>query len=100
MKRQKLSREYIIEKAIIGGAVGAALGAIITGKKRNSLVAMLAGAAIGASVQANQEAKEHDLAIIVEEEGAIYQINPDGSRVKLRTLTKSRKKIPQTFTIG
>ena len=99
MKKERSSRDAIIEGAIIGGAVGAVLGAILTGESQRTVTAMLVGAAIGATIKAKQEASEFKLTRLIETDGKIYSISPNGKKKLVRSITRSRISVPETFTI-
>lgn len=95
----KKSRDQIIEGALVGGAVGGALGAILTGESQRTATAMLVGAAIGATIKAKQEASEFKLTRLIETDGKIYSISPNGKKKLVRSITRSRISVPETFTI-
>lgn len=92
-------KEEFILAAIAGGLVGAALGAVLTGKGKHTVISALAGAAIGASLVALKEAKEIDIPVLYEEDGVIYRDFPNGRREVVRQLTKVESNIPQTFSL-
>ncbi len=100
MPKRKKNKDEIIERALAGGLIGAALGALLTGKTKDTLAATLLGAAIGASVKALNEAKENNLPVLIEENGILYQLNPDGSKKHVKKLKRSNKHIPPHFQIG
>ncbi len=100
MTKQKQSRDKIIEGALVGGVVGAALGAIITGQSKGSMTAMLVGAAIGATVNAKKEADEFQLTRLAEIDGKIYKIAPDGTKKLIKSIARTPNTIPDTFTLG
>ena len=90
----KKERNKVIEAAIAGGAIGAVLGAIVTGKKKDSFIAALVGAAIGASRIALDEAKELDVPVL-------YDRNGNREVIKKRN-HKNRiyiKKLPTSFSL-
>lgn len=90
--------QEIIESLITGGIVGAALGALVSGKNGAALGA-LAGAAILASFKANEQAQKTGIPLIVEEGNALYQINPDGTKIFLKNLPQNMALIPEKFTL-
>lgn len=92
-------KQEIIDGAIAGGIIGAALGALLTGKGKSTIISALAGAAIGASIKAKQEAKKLDVPVMYEEEGTIYRVYPDGTKELVKELDKSTTTIPQSFSI-
>ena len=79
MATRHKNTDEIIESALAGGIIGAALGALLTGRSKDTLASALLGAAIGASVKALSEAKENQLPVLFEENGTLFQLNPDGS---------------------
>lgn len=73
--------DKILENLITGGVGGAALGALLSKDKgEGATLGALAGAAILATFRANEEAKKSKLPLILEEEGSLYEISPDGQR--------------------
>lgn|SRR5574343_180535 len=93
------SRDEKIENAIAGGIIGAALGAMLTGKGDRSILAGLVGAAIGASITAREEAKELEQPLLYEDEGTIFRVYPDGHREVVKKLTRRRTNIPRNFRL-
>jgi hypothetical protein len=100
MPSRKKNKDEIIEGALSSGLIGASLGALLTGKSKDSLVAALLGAAIGASVSALDEAKENNLHVLIEENGFLYELSPDGKKKQIKKLKRSNKSIPLRFQIG
>lgn len=100
MPSRKKNKDEIIEGALAGGLIGAALGALLTGKSKDSLAAALLGAAIGASVNALDEAKENNLPVLIEENGFLYELGPDGKKKQIKKLKRFNKSIPSRFEIG
>lgn len=97
-KRKGNNSDEIIEGALAGGLIGAALGAFLLGR-RGTLAAALLGAAIGASVNAIKEAEEHDIPVMIEEDGVLYYLNPDGTKKRIRKIKRSVTKLPSRFTL-
>ncbi len=95
-----MHKHDIIERALAGGLIGSALGALLTGKSRTALVSAIVGAAVGASINALNRAREHNLAVMYEEKGILYKQNPDGSRKRIRAIQKSNTVIPPSFSIA
>lgn len=96
---KKKNKHEIIEKALAGGLIGAALGALLTKRSQGAVSAALVGAAIGASLAAMKEAREKQLAFVYEEDGALYREYPDGTREYIRDIEKSDTKVPSTFSL-
>jgi hypothetical protein len=99
MAVKQKNNDEIIESALIGGVIGTALGALISGKGKDTLVAALIGAAIGASKQALAEAKENNLSVLIEEDGALYELRPDNSKRFIKKLKRTIPSIPPKFEI-
>ena len=88
----------ILEKLIAGGLVGAALGALIKNDKTVVTLGALAGAAVFASYYASEKAKEVDMPLIVEEDGALYELWK-GKKKLIKKLPKSSTKIQKEFLL-
>lgn len=93
------NKEDIINSAIAGGIIGASLGALITGKSKGSLLASIVGAALGASFEALKEAKDKKLSVMVEDEGSLYWLHPDGKKEFIKKIPKSDIAVPKAFVI-
>lgn len=93
------NKNDIIKKAIAGGIVGGALGALFTGKSRGALASMIAGAAIGASLEALDKAVDTGIPVLFEEDGYMYRLYPDGSQELVRKIEPQKIKIPQNFSL-
>jgi hypothetical protein len=93
------SRDKKIENAISHGISGAALGAMLTGKSKKSIIASLVGTAIGASITAQEEAKELEQALLYEDEGTIFRVYPDGHREVVKKLIRPNTNIPRNFKL-
>lgn len=93
------NKHEIIEAAIAGGLIGAALGALLTGKGKYTIASALAGAAIGASIKAHKEAEKLDMPVLYEEEGSIYRIHPNGERKMVKKLKRHQVNVPSTFSL-
>lgn len=91
----------IFESLIVGGILGASLGALISKSNRgeSTVLGALAGAAILASVKANEDAKRTNIPLILEEDNVLYEVFPDGSKKIIKHLPVSRKRLPAKFTL-
>lgn len=75
-------------------------------EKENKILETLAGAAIAivvvaALVKAFERAKETKVPVMVEEDGALYEITSDGQKRFVRHLPPRRNiNIPQKFTLS
>jgi Ran GTPase-activating protein (RanGAP) involved in mRNA processing and transport len=90
----------LLEVAIAGGLIGAALEALVSGDKKNSGLGALAGAVIAASLRANQEASKTNVPVVIEENNNLYEVSPDGSKKLIKKLEKNSKPIPKKFTLN
>lgn len=99
MAKRKKNRREIVEGALAGGLIGAALGAILIGKSRGAIASALVGAAIGASIKAMKEAEEMNMTVLYEENGTVYKVFPDGSRVEFKKINRTNIKIPTSFSL-
>ena len=91
--------EESIEGLVRGGLIGAALGALISNNKDGAILGALAGAAIAASMKANAEAVKTNLPLIMEKDGNLYEISPDGEERLIRSLHKSTKLPKKNFKL-
>jgi Glycine zipper 2TM domain len=92
--------DEIIESLILGGLIGATLGALISKDKvEGSTLGALAGAVILATYKANEKSKLTKIPMYFVENGRLYQTQTDGSNVFVRTIKKPTVKLPETFTL-
>jgi len=89
----------ILESLIAGGVIGAALAAILTRNKDAAGIGAIAGAAILASYKANEIARRSSVPLVVEEGNALYEIIPGGDKRFIKKIYRSKKTIPQKFTL-
>jgi outer membrane lipoprotein SlyB len=90
--------EEIIQSAIIGGLIGASLGALIN-KKDGGAIGALAGAVLLATVKANENAKKTNVPVLIKENDSIYEINANGEKRFIKTIQHFKRNIPQTFKL-
>lgn len=91
--------DEIIESLILGGIIGAALGALVS-KKNGAEIGAVAGAALLATYKASERARKTGLPIILEENNALYEISADGkTKIKIKDLPAKQLNIPETFTL-
>lgn len=91
--------DEILESLVAGGLIGAALGALISNNKSGTGLGALAGAALFATLKANENAKATNIPLVMEEQHILYEVNPDGSRKILKKLPRTNKRIPKRFTL-
>jgi hypothetical protein len=89
----------LIEAAILGGLIGAALEALISGDKKNSGLGALAGAVVSASFKANEEALQTNIPLILEENNVLYEVNSKGRKKLIRRLPNNSRQLPKKFTL-
>ena len=91
----------IIKSLLTGGIIGNALGVLITKSKGAAgALGALAGAAILASVQANENAQKTGIPLVLEEDDALYEVYSDGRKKLIKKLPKTNKILPKNFTLG
>ncbi len=88
-----------LEAAIAGGLIGAALESLLSGNGKNSGIGMVAGAVIAASMKANENAVKTNIPLIREENNALYEFFPDGTKRMIRQIPKSKVTVPKKFTL-
>jgi hypothetical protein len=91
--------EEILESLISGGLIGAALGALISSDKSGTGLGALAGAALFATYAANEKARKTKIPLVIERNGAIYEIQPDGTMKFIKSIPKNTKKVPKKFRL-
>ena len=93
------NNKELLEAAIFGGLIGAALEALIQGNGKNSGLGALAGAVISASFKANEDAAKTNIPLLLKENNTLYEVSSNGSRKIIRKIPKSNKRIPKKFTL-
>lgn len=89
----------IFESLLIGGVIGAALGALITNNKSGSSLGAIAGAAILASYAANEKARKTNIPLLIKENNTLYEIKSDGSKRFIKSIPQNKKHLPKKFTL-
>jgi len=90
----------IFKSLILGGFIGATLGALLSGNKNGgSTVGALAGAVLIATLNANERARNTNMPVMVEENGSVFEIGPNGNRKFLKSIPKNQKPIPKHFKL-
>ena len=89
----------IFESMILGGVIGATLGAILTNKNDGSAIGAIAGAAILATLKASENAQKTNIPVLIEENNVIYEVNSNGEKKVIRKITKSSTAIPGQFKL-
>jgi hypothetical protein len=89
----------ILESLLVGGLVGAALAALISNNKSGIGLGAIAGAVLLASFKANENAKKTNIPLLIEENNALYEQSPDGSKRFIKAIPKYQVEIPANFII-
>jgi hypothetical protein len=89
----------IFESMIAGGLIGAGLGALLSGKKEDAILGAIAGAAIMATVEANEKAREMNVPLYFVEKGKLYEKLPDGSVKFIRNIRRNDKKFQSRYNL-
>lgn len=89
----------ILESFIISGLIGAALGALISKNKTITGLGAIAGAVLLASYRANEIAKKTNIPLLIEENNALYEVSPDGTKKFIKELPKNTKEISSKFIL-
>lgn len=91
----------ILANLIAGGIIGAALGALISDdKQEGGTIGAIAGAVIFAALKANEEAKKTHVPFYIQENNVLYQIQPDGSKLFVRNIERSKTKLMEHFILN
>jgi hypothetical protein len=96
-----MSRETnTIESLVKGGLIGAALGAILSKDKEDgAMIGALLGAVFSATLQANQNARKTNVPVYVEENGKLFVIEPNGTKLFIRDIQKPTLNYPKRFKL-
>ena len=94
------SDDEIIQSLIAGGVIGASLGALISKNKgKGATLGALAGAVILGMFKANEKQTTSYVPMYIEENQSLYQIQPDGTKIFIRTLEKPSVKVAKQFKL-
>ena len=92
--------EEIIQSLIVGGLVGATLGALVSkDKEEGNILGAVAGAALLATFKANEKAMQTNVPMYVEENGSLYQIESGGNKKFIKKLDKPTVKLQEHFKL-
>jgi hypothetical protein len=94
------SDEEVFQSLIVGGLIGAGLGALLSkDKETGASLGAIAGAAILATFRASQKASETNVPMYVEENGNLYYTQPDGVKTFIRKIEKPSFRLEQHFKL-
>jgi len=94
------NEDEIVQSLIVGGIIGAALGALIIKDKSGYGLGAIAGAALFASFSASEKAKQLSFPLLILENGVVYELGTDGSKKAIKQIEKPSIKIPAHFTLN
>lgn len=90
----------IIEELIVGGLIGAGLGALLSdNEKEGATIGAIAGAVIFATFKANEEAKKTKVPFYVQENNVLYKIDADGKKHFVRNVETPKYKLNKRFKL-
>lgn len=79
-----------LAKLIAGGFIGTLFGAALArNREEGAFIGLLLGAAAAATLEAYENALKTGRPVLVAENGKLYKIMPDGSKVFMRDLPRS-----------
>ena len=90
-----------IKNLILGGIIGTALGSILTeNKTEGAFLGAILGSVTAATIEANKIANQTKITQMIEVDGKLFQINPDGTRNFIRNIRKVRRDFPQQIKLS
>jgi hypothetical protein len=96
MKSSKTSMDSLIAAGLIGASLGAFLS---NDKEEGAVIGAILGAAISATAKASIEARKTQLPQMVEEHGALYEIDVNGEKRLVKNLNKTSRLLPDQFQL-
>jgi hypothetical protein len=96
MKSSKTSMDSLIAAGLIGASLGAFLS---NDKEEGAVIGAILGAAISATTKASIEARKTQLPQMVEEHGALYEIDVNGEKRLVKNLNKTTRLLPDQFQL-
>jgi hypothetical protein len=89
-----------LESLIKKGIIGASLGSMLLSDQEEGLTfGLILGAAISATMSANNDAKMTNIPIYIEEKGKLFAIEPSGTRRFIKNIKKINYKFPEKFKL-
>ncbi len=90
-----------LESLVKGGLIGVLLGTFLSkDKEEGAVIGGLLGAAIFATLRANEEAQKTNVPVYVEEEGKLYEITSSREKRFVRELKKPSRNLPERFKLN
>ncbi len=91
----------ILKDLLVGGIIGATLGALIADDKQEGVaIGTIAGAVLLATLNASQEAKKTQVPIYVQENSNLYEITSDGKKRFVKKIEKSLTQVDKHFILN
>jgi hypothetical protein len=94
-----MESDNIINDLIKGGIIGAALGALIANDKKGVGIGAIAGAALFASLKANENAKKTNIPILIQEKESLFKVMPNGDRIFIKKIPKPNVTLHNKFIL-
>lgn len=91
--------DQVFESLIAGGLIGAALGALLSSKKDGPVIGAIAGAAIMATFNASEQAKDMNVPLHAVENGKLYEIMSDGTKRYIRDIPKRHGRLKRQYKL-
>ncbi len=89
-----------LESLIKGGFIGASLGSMLLSDQEEGLTfGLMLGAAISATIRANNDAQKTNIPIYIEEKGKLFAIEPSGTKKFIKNIKKIHHKFPDKFKL-
>ena len=90
-----------IKNLILSGIIVTALGSILTeNKTEGAFLGAILGTVTAATIEANKIANQTKITQMIEVDGKLFQINPDGTRNFIRDIRKVRRDFPQQIKLS
>ena len=90
----------MLESLIKEGFLGASLDALLLSDQEEGLTfGLILGAAISATISANNDAQKTNIPIYIEEKGKLFAIEPSGTKKFIKNIKKIHHKFPDKFKL-
>lgn len=93
------SEEEIIESLIARGLIGAGIVALMSNGKDDVAIGSIISAAILGTYKANQKAEDTRVTRVFEEDGALYEVDSQGTKTFIKALEKPQIYLSQNFKL-
>jgi len=89
-----------IDNIVKGALLGACFGYAFTGRKDAGVLAAMAGAIIGVSLEGKDKAKKANIPLLTLENGWLIEVGVNGTKTKIKKISGRKKpNLPQTFEL-